>query len=126
MFAGHRLLQRQFPEIQGLQDTIFSQQIENFISVNRSAVAVQILFSGDGHWVCTSFSDTTGVCIYDSFPEEKIASDLKVQIGKIYGQVDLENDGILISRIGVQRQTSLTACGVFALAMWLKEIMWKV
>ena len=78
---------------------------------------MQILFSGAGHWVCTSYSgDTRGLCIYDSLPQEEIPSDLKIQIARIYGGIDKKNDGILISRLGVQKQLSTAYCGAFALA----------
>jgi len=30
MFAGNLLLRKQFPNLQGLQDTLFSQMTENF------------------------------------------------------------------------------------------------
>lgn len=87
-----------------------------FLIVKIVAVGVQILYSGDGHWVCTSYSETTGVCIYDSYPQDKLPSDLEVQIAKIYGQIGKDSDGILISRVGVQKQIAASDCGAFALA----------
>ena len=78
---------------------------------------MQILFSSAGHWVCTSYSgDARGLCIYDILPQEEIPSDLKIQIARIYGGIDKKNDGILISRLGVQKQLGTADCGAFALA----------
>ena len=34
MFAGHVLLCRQFPELQGMQITLYSQQTEKFKSIS--------------------------------------------------------------------------------------------
>ena len=70
---------------------------------------MQIFFSGAGHWVCTSYSgDAGGLCTYDSLPQEEIHSDLKIQIARIYGGIDKDNGGILISRLGVQKQLGTT------------------
>lgn len=55
------------------------------------SVAVQILFSGDGHWLCSSYSDIHGVCIYDSFPSESLPSEIEIQVARIYGAGEVEN-----------------------------------
>ena len=47
-------------------------------------------------------------------PQEEIPSDLKIQTATIYG--GMKNDGILISRLGVQRQLGTADCGALALA----------
>ena len=60
--------------------------------------------------------DARGLCIYDSLPQEEIPSDLKIQTATIYGGIDKKNDGILISRLGVQRQLGTADCGALALA----------
>ena len=42
--------------------------------------AVQTLFVGHGHWICTSCSKASGVCIYDSLPPGKeLPSDVQIQ-----------------------------------------------
>ena len=77
---------------------------------------MQILVSGAGHWICTSYSgDARGLCIYDSLRQEEIPSDLKIQIARIYGGIDKKNE-ILISRQGVQRQLGTADCVALALA----------
>lgn len=42
MFAGHRLLKQQFPKLQGLQDTLFSQQLESFIPLSTSGINAHV------------------------------------------------------------------------------------
>ena len=38
MFGGHKLLKEAFPDLDGFQDTIFSQKIENFNYVTGSGL----------------------------------------------------------------------------------------
>lgn len=36
MFAGQSLIRRQFPNLQGLQNTLFSQETEKFVCINKT------------------------------------------------------------------------------------------
>ena len=55
--------------------------------------AVQIVFVGHGHWICTSYTEADGVCIYDSLPGEDLPCDIQIQIARLYGGVAI--DGVI-------------------------------
>ena len=43
MFGGHKLLKEAFPDLDGFQDTIFSQKIENFNYVTGSGLGLSLI-----------------------------------------------------------------------------------
>ena len=77
--------------------------------------AVQIIFVGHGHWICTSYTEADGLCIYDSLPGEDLPCDIQIQIARLYGGVAI--DGVIsIDCCITQKQIGAKDCGVFALA----------
>ena len=73
--------------------------------------AVQIVFVGHGHWICTSYTEADGVCIYDSLPGEDLPCDIQIQIAKLCGGVAI--DGVIsIDCCITQKQIGAKDCGV--------------
>ncbi len=77
--------------------------------------AVQILFVGHGHWICTSYSKASSVCIYDSLPPGKeLPCDVQIQIARM---VELQKMMLFqLNAVNAQKQSGAKDCGVFALA----------
>lgn len=108
------MLKLAFPNIQGLQNTLFQEKLK--LNVTRSIVQV-IHIKGD-HWVVLSNmscqdAGNNGICIYDSF-----YNDIDNHTAKLINNM---TDGkIHSSKAHVhskQKQEGGTDCGVFAIAI---------
>ena len=115
--AAQAIMKDQFtdPKINGLQPTLYKQNVKHFKKVDKDMV--QILHrgsSGSGHWLTTS---TLGcpegsINVYDSIYTD-LDQDTKIQICNI-----LRHTGkcIKFQNIPVQHQVGGADCGLFAIA----------
>lgn len=109
MHAAHKLLKKQFPDIQGCQSTLLEQN-NGFKPV--SASAVQIHYTGSMHWVCSS--NTRGrVELFDSKVVAMLTESLERQLAAIYHGRD---EQLPVSRIAAQQQDGRADCGLFSIA----------
>ena len=100
--AVQKLLQKQFPDLDGLQSTC------------SISAAVQIHFTGAGHWV-TSQLIGREVRLYDSLAADTLTSSIDEQLARIYKPF-VANGGLLVSRMPVQQLNDEFACGLFSIA----------
>ncbi len=110
--AAGKLLQQQFPEQHGLQDTLLLQ--EKLLWSGDSSNFVQIININRTHWVCVSNvgCEQGAVNIYDSLPCVKSAT-LAVQVAAI---IRSSTTKIKLSVVDIQRQTGGSDCALFAIA----------
>ena len=112
--AMNKLLRRQYPQQNGLMDTIclseqsvWKAKTHNFIQVHN--------ISGS-HWVCTSNIECNqnSVNVYDSMPICSIESmSLKKQLAAI---LQTDANTFEVNFINVQRQIGTDDCGLFGIA----------
>ena len=112
--AAQRCLRDQYPQKNGLQNTLMlnHKQIYNSGQCNL----VQIVNVSDQHWVCLSTSSKQpGVIdMYDSMPScSKNSPSLKMQACAI---LKTSARSIRLNHIDVQRQNGGSDCGPFAIA----------
>ena len=101
--AFQKMMEKQFPEANGLQDPILGQTF------------VQVLHDGKLHWIAISTYECNEgeVCYIDSLFKGKIAVHTKQQICAILN-CDLKH--VKIKVLSVQQQSNGVDCGVFVLA----------
>ena len=109
--ACQQLLSRQFSSLRGLQSVNLGRTLA--FNIERGEF-VQILHTGQGHWVTIStIGCTTGeVNVFDSLPPAP-TTDLLNQIAAI---LCTPKDTIKVKYIDVQMQEGYSDCGVFAVA----------
>ena len=124
MFAVNKILSRQFPHINGLQDTTntpFFMEDKQFWNTSRNfkqqdSPSVQLHFDGVNHWT-TSFSTKGANFIYyiDSLGAnlKDLRNNVKIQLSQIYKT----SSSILQVKVPrVQQQPNSSDCGLFAKA----------
>ncbi len=117
---AQELLQRDYPNIQGFQSTLFSQ-INGFTPVDSDCESLQFHHINGDHWV---LSTTIGgeVAIVDSKYSHKLTLSFTHQLAQIYrkyldSQEDTGCETLLSLRIPrVQQQSGGSDCGIFAIA----------
>ena len=120
---AQKLLQKQFPMLDGLQSPLLSQN-SGFCPVKDESI--QIHHTGKFHWV-TSSSIGGNVQVYDSmFEGGELSSSLQIQLAQIYMTLIKEEDGneeegngykyLELKVPALQVQSGGKDCGVFAIA----------
>ena len=108
--VAHILLHNENLNIEGVQQPTL-RPVHNFDIV--SGEFVQILHTGNSHWVCvSSIGCPPGhVKLYDSFYSDAISQEIEQQTNDLLG-------GRLLSlvRASVQQQSNGSDCGIFAIA----------
>ena len=112
--AALKLLKRQFPDRNGLQDTSYLQQKSTWNSEPNKFI--QIIYVDPNHWACLSnvlCSDENTIDLYDSSLTAPSADGSIVQqVSVILGTKCFD-----INLINVSLQFGGTDCGLFAIAM---------
>ena len=107
---AHILIHNENLNIEGFQRPTLGP-VRNFDIV--SGEVVQILHTGNSHWVCvSSIGCTPGhVKLYDSFYSDAISQEIELQTNDLLG-------GRLLSLVpaSVQQQSNGSDCGIFAIA----------
>ena len=117
IYAAQTLLQRQFPNINGFQDSCLSQVGFNPVSEKAS---MQMHHIGGNHWVLSS-SIGGSLVVYDSL-YSSIPSDLKEQLSDIYLNFVKPYSGVVDARIAeTQKQSGSSDCALFVIG-WAYEI----
>lgn len=109
--SASALINQNFPEIKGLQNTLNHQRKENgFKPVGDGSI--QIFYCGDEakHWVTTCSMDNK-VYLYDSLPQKTLSNELQTQIKAVYGQT---TQAVVISN--VQKQKNGVDCRCYSIA----------
>ena len=111
--AFQKMMEKQFPETNGLQDPILGQTLS--FKVQKNKPFVQVLHDGKLNWIAISgYGCNEGeVCYIDSLFKGRIADHTKQQICAILN-CDLKH--VKIKVFSVQQQSNRVDCGVFALA----------
>ena len=113
MTFGQRLLNLQFPTLDGLQLTLLTQVKNGFNPVASDKDSIQIHHTGLFHWM-TSASLNGTVYLYDSsFHGGPLSSSLQIQLAQIYKtRIEKEHGA---ESVAVQQQVGSMDCGVFAI-----------
>ena len=111
--AFQKMMEKQFPEANALQDPILGQTLS--FKVQKNKPFVQVLHDGKLNWIAISgYGCNEGeVCYTDSLFKGRIADHTKQQICAILN-CDLKQ--VKIKVFSVQQQSNGVDCGVFALA----------
>ena len=111
--AFQKMMEKQIPEANGLQDPILGQTLS--FKVQKNKPFVQVLHDGKLNWIAISgYGCNEGeVCYIDSLFKGRIADHTKQQICAILN-CDLKH--VKIKVFSVQQQSNRVDCGVFALA----------
>ncbi|KAI6651214.1 hypothetical protein LOD99_5361 [Oopsacas minuta] len=112
------LLKKNFPHLQGLQDTILS---ENRQFVKAPRLSIQLHHDGALHWVCSSIDVEGHVPLYDSLSTGRISGELAVQLDFLYGN-DADHE-LKVALAPIQQQRGEADCGLFAAAVCLTIAM---
>ena len=106
------MMEKQFPEANGLQDPILGQTLS--FKVQKNKPFVQVLH-GKLHWIAIStYGCNEGeVCYTDSLFKGRIANHTKQQI---YAILNCDLKHVKIKVLPVQQQSNGVDCGVFASA----------
>ena len=136
MYAINKLLQHQYRDINGFQDTILVPKLQNKKSCeswlyqdqkkmfeSRAGPCAQIHHNGKQHWVFSfSFknsitkstaSQKVTVYLMDSFYHDEVSPSLQIQLAKLYGY---ECDSLVVTIPVLQQQKLGPNCGLFAIA----------
>ena len=78
---------------------------------------MQIHFVNENHWVASSFMNGF-ISLYDSLSSGTISAGLEIQLARIYGHLEgsIEDGGLTIHHVSVQKQEGTKDCGVYAIA----------
>ena len=86
--AAQTLLHRQFPHIEGLQPTIYSQKLMNFKELHEGSENIQIHHTGAFHWVTNTTIGRSKFAAAHILDNKVVAgkklSSLECQIARIY------------------------------------------
>ena len=112
IYAVHTLLKKQYPEQNGLQDTL--QLSNNFKWLSGNKDFVQIIHISLNHWVCASNCLTPDdvVEVYDSLP----ATCNNALTGQIAAILRCSTPHFTIQWASVQLQSGKDDCALFAVA----------
>ncbi|XP_019636874.1 PREDICTED: uncharacterized protein LOC109479362 [Branchiostoma belcheri] len=104
------LVRRVNPGVEGLQRPALGPA-RNFDVV--TAECIQILHTGQGHWVCVSTVDCLPgrVKLYDSLYHDAVSQEVEEQTDDLLG-----GNLVSIDYVPVQQQTNSSDCGVFSVA----------
>ena len=110
--AVHTLLKKQYPEQNGLQDTLQLSNKFNWVSNTKNFV--QIVHISQNHWVCVSNRLTPDgvVEVYDSIP----ATCNNTLTGQIAAIMKCSSQQFTVRWVEVQLQSGRDDCGLFAVA----------
>ena len=114
MEAANKLLKEQYPQQNGLQDTLVLAELCRFRSSPTDFI--QIVNISHSHWVCVSnvLSSPEVVEVFDSMPAYSTTSlSLTRQVAAILKTKEKSFD---LYHVDVQRQVGGSDCGLFALA----------
>ena len=123
MEAVNKLLKEQYPQQNGLQDTLVLAELCRFKSSPTDFV--QIVNISRSHWVCVSnvFLSPGVVEVFDSMPAySTTSSGLKKQVAAILKTSEKSFD---LYHVDVQRQVGGSDCGLSALAFAVSLCMRK-
>ena len=112
--AVNNLLQKQHPNVNGLQDPLLLYERQQWRSSCDNFV--QIICVARQHFVCASnINCPPGVVdVYDSLPSYSVkSSTLRKQLAAI---VRTDKSAFQVRHIAVQRQSGTTDCGLFSIA----------
>ena len=107
--AAQQLLKEQFPNIDGLQDSLLSQLSFN-PSVNEG---IQIHHIGQYHWV-TSTSMGGSLSVYNSL-YSSLTKSIEVQLAQCYSGLINEKKILNVDVPSAQVQTGTVDCGIIAI-----------
>ena len=109
------LLKNQFPNLKGLQNTIYGQESEKFESRFRSlnGDGMQFHNDGDNHWLLSA-SAGKEVYLFDSL-KAKPTKNLQSQLFKVYKEC-VQSGKMKIKYQNVCCQEGYSDCGLFAIA----------
>ena len=112
--AFQKMMEKQFPEANGLQDPILGQTLS--FKVQKNKPFVQVLHDGKLHWkpISTYGCNEGEVCYIDSLFKGRIADHVKQQICAILN-CDFKHQ-VKIKVLPVQQQSNGVDFGVFVLA----------
>ena len=122
MNTVQNLLQSQFPDINGLQETNLApvksngKWVSNKGFLAQDAPSVQIHHNGTDHWVVSLQTSSKEIYFLDSMGL-KVNTSLEYQLSEIYGQ-NKKNLSVKIPE--VQKQEGCSDCGLFAIAFALE------
>lgn len=112
--AMNKILQRQFPMLHGLQDTLVLARYHKYDS--QASKFVQVVNISNQHWIAASnlFCSPGVVEIYDSLPNYSFnSSTLKEQVATV---LKTEEKSFQLHHVDVQRQSGGADCALFAIA----------
>lgn len=112
--AANKLLQSQYPTINGLQDTVVLAAASKYRSGAKNFV--QIMNIAQSHWICASniLTPPGVVEVYDSMPSYSAhSSALMRQVATVLQTPQAEFE---LRHVDVQRQVGGLDCGLFAVA----------
>lgn len=118
MSAVNKLLHGQFPDMDGLNDTVLGSKLQFPVSRN---IFCQILHVGGNHWlaIANKFCNTDEIDVYDSLlnsvvPDNiSISSDVIIQAAAI---LCTKNPTMICNVRKFGQQKGSTDCGLFAIA----------
>ena len=107
------LMKEEFPNQQGLQNTLFLQHFDQYGS--GISQFVQIIHVNGNHWLCVSnkFSPEGTVDVYDCSPGNGISPSFQHQVAVI---LNCQSSNFTIRQVEVQRQIGNADCGLFFIA----------
>ncbi|XP_019851194.1 PREDICTED: uncharacterized protein LOC109581489 isoform X14 [Amphimedon queenslandica] len=112
--AAQVLLKLQYPHISGWQDTLLEKKM-NF-DVISSYPAIQLLFVGKNHWICTCAMTPGTVTVMDSL---QLYSRLRKATVNLISHVYRYHTflkSLKIETLAVQQQEGYTDCALFSIA----------
>lgn len=117
VYAAQKLLQVQFPDVAGLQDSCLSQT--RFNSIDAVGDVIQIHHTRGNHWVVSAAIDGV-VYVYDTL-YDSLSDDLRRQLREIYGRYFCNDAGKLVVQLPrLRHQRGSADCGLFAIAIALE------
>ena len=118
IIAAQKLIQKQFPHLDGLQSPLLSQGDQFLAMVDEG---VQIHHIGN-HWV-TSTSIGGNITVYDSYYSYKLSTPLCHQLALLYKLLVITEEDdervdphLLVDVPNIKQQHGTTDCGAFAIA----------
>lgn len=146
--ATQSILKKQFPLINGFQNTLIGQRgqlfdaISNFSSIQilhtgnvvvlvctsyKSVIKKQVwkiilcIILGDSHWICVEIINKCEVLVMDSLSSSLDLNDhTLIQIASL---LKSERPSISIQKISTQQQSGFLDCGLFAIAYSLEACL---
>ena len=117
--AASMMLQRQFPEVRGLQHTVLGQ---NLLFRVIEPPFVQILHVDNNHWMTIICIEDTLVKMYDSV-HRSVDTDVTIQAASM---IKSSSDYISFRVENTQIQKGGVDCGLFAIAYATEFLFWEL